>query len=388
MRIVYVLGIGQTIFGKHGSLTVNDLGATAVLAAVKDAEISPKEFQVAYCGTVTSPPTPVQSILFRLGVDRIPMYTIENACASGSAAVHLLYRDIALGGCDVGIALGVESLSAFNRKFGKGLLAIEGDLQGKLALTMPSFFAMLCNLLIEKRGATIEDICYPSVKNHKAGMNNPYSQYKTEVTVEEIMASPMIVDPITVLQCCPQSDGGAAVILCSEEYYKKHNKKGYRAPVKIAGSVISASGAEDSSYDPLALQAMIKGAKDACEMAGVDAQKDIDVAEIHDAFSGEELAAYEMLGLCKPGEGVALARSGAVELGGRCPVNPSGGLLSMGHPLGASGVRVVNDVARQLWGEAGANQVEGAKVGMAQMLGGVLTGIESPVIAGIQILTK
>jgi benzoylsuccinyl-CoA thiolase BbsB subunit len=388
MRNVYVLGIGQTIFGKHASLTVNDLGAAAALAAVKDAEISPKEFQTAYCGTLYSPPTPVESILIRLGIDRIPMFTVENACASGSSAVHLLHRDIALGACDVGIAVGVESMSAYNKKFGKGLLGIEGDLEAKLGLTMPSFFAMLCNRLMQERGATIEDICYPSVKNHKAGMTNPYSQYKKEVTVAEIMASPMIADPITVLQCCPQSDGAAAVILCSEEYYKKHNKKGNRAPIKIAGSVISVSGAQDSSYDPLALKAMIDGAKAACEMAGVDAQKDIDVVELHDAFSGEELAAYEMLGLCKPGKGVALARSGAVEMGGRCPVNPSGGLLSMGHPLGASGVRVVIDVARQLWGEAGANQVKGANVGMAQMLGGVLTNIESAVVAGIQILVK
>jgi benzoylsuccinyl-CoA thiolase BbsB subunit len=119
-----------------------------------------------------------------------------------------------------------------------------------------------------------------------------------------------------------------------------------------------------------------------------DRAQDIDVVELHDAYSGEELAAYEMLGLCKPGEGVALARSGAVELGGRCPVNPSGGLQSMGHPLGASGVRVVADIARQLWGEAGGYQVEGAKVGLAQMLGGVLSNIESPVVAGVQVLVK
>jgi len=307
MRDVYVFGIGQTIFGKFGNLTVNDLGAAAALAAVRDAEISPKAFQTAYCGTVYSPPTPVQSILMRLGVDRIPMYTVENACASGSSAVHLLYREIALGACDVGIALGVESLSAFNKKFGKGLLAMEGDLQGKLALTMPAFFAKLCNRLMEKRGATIDDICYPSVKNHKAGMRNPYSQYKAEVTVEQIMASPVIADPITVLQCCPQSDGAAAIILCSEAYYKKHNKKGYRPPVRIVSSVISVSGAEDTSCDPLAMKVLIKGAKDACEIAGVDARNDIDVVELHDAFSGEELAAYEMLGLCDSGEGVTLS---------------------------------------------------------------------------------
>jgi benzoylsuccinyl-CoA thiolase BbsB subunit len=388
MSFVYVLGIGQTVFGRQDKLTVNDLGAAAVLAAIKDAEISPKDFQTAYCGTMYGPSMTVESILIRVGVDRIPMYTVENACASGSSAIHLLYRDISLGIYDVGIALGAESLSSFSRKFGKGLIAFEDDLQGELALTMPSFFAKLCNRLMEKRGATLEDICYPSIKNHKAGMNNPYSQYKKEVTFAEIMASPMIADPITVLQCCPQSDGAAAVVLCSEEYYKKHNKKTHRPPVRIAGSVISCSGAEDASYDPLALRSMIEGARKAYEMAGIDPLKDINVVELHDAFSGEELAAYEMLGLCKSGEGVAFARSRAVELGGRCPVNPSGGLQSMGHPLGASGVRVVNDIARQLWGEAGANQVKGAKVGMAQMLGGVLTNIESPVAAGVQILTR
>lgn len=388
MRDVFVLGIGQTIFGKHFDKTVNDLGAAAALAAIKDADIFPKELQTAYCGTLYSPPNPVQSILTRLGIDRIPMYTVENACASGSSAVHLLYKDIASGFCDIGIALGVESLSAFQRKFGKGLLAIEGDLQGKLGLTMPSFFAKMCNRLMEQRGATLEDICYPSIKNHKAGMTNPYSQYKTEVTFEEIMASAMIADPITVLQCCPQSDGAAAVILCSKEYYKNHNKTRRRPPVKIASSVISVSGYEDSSFDPLALKSMIDGAKTACDTAGVDARKDIDVVEMHDAFSGEELASYEMLGLCEPGDGVAFARSGAAELGGRCPVNPSGGLLSLGHPLGASGVRVIIDVARQLWGEAGANQVPGAQVGMTQMLGGVLTNMESAVVAGVHILVK
>jgi len=387
MRSVYVLGIGQTVFGRHADMTVNDLAATATLASVRDAGISPKEFQTAFCGCIYSPPTVVESALIRLGIGRIPMYTVENACASGSSAVHLLFREIALGGCDVGLALGVESLSAYNKKFGKGLIGIEGDLDAKSGLTMPSFFAMLCNRLIQERGATLQDICYPSIKNHKNGMTNPYSQYKKEVSFQEIMKSPMIADPITVLQCCPQSDGAAAVILCSEEYFKKNNKKAHRAPVKIGGSVISVSGAHDSSFDPLSLEANIMGVKDACEMAGVNPQKDINVVEMHDAFSGEELSAYEMLGLCDAGEGVSLARSGAVEMGGRCPVNPSGGLLSMGHPLGASGVRVVIDIARQLWGEA-PNQVEGAKVGMAQMLGGVLSGIASPVVAGVHILVK
>ena len=388
MKDVYVLGIGQTIFGMYPNLTVNDLGAAAALAAVNDAGIFPKAIQTAYCGSVFSPPNTVQSILNRVGISRIPMYTVENGCASGSTAVHLLYKDIGLGVCDVGMALGVESLSAYNRKSGKGVLALESDLEGSMALSMPSFFAQLCQRLMLDRGATLEDLCYPTIKNHKAGAINPFSQYKKEVTFEEVMASPMISDPITVLQCCPQSDGAAAVILCTREFYEKHNKKGSRTPVKLAGSVISVSGPEDASFNPIAMPCLINGAKAACEMAGVAALKDIDVVELHDAFSGEELAAYEMLGLCKSGEGVAFARSGAATLGGRCPVNPSGGLLAMGHPLGASGVRVVADVVRQLWGEAGAIQVQGAKVGMAQMLGGVLTGMESAVVAGVQILIR
>jgi benzoylsuccinyl-CoA thiolase BbsB subunit len=387
MRDVYVLGIGQTIFGKHKELTPTDLAAAAALAALEDAKLDPKTLETAYCGTIYSPPTTVAGAMLRMGIDKIPMYSIENACASGSSAVHLLKRDIEQGICEAGMALGVESLSAFARKYGKGLLGVEGDMQAKLSLTMPSFFAMLCNRLMERRGATIEDICYPSVKNHKAGVNNPWAQYKTEVTVEAIMASPMIVDPITTMQCCPQSDGAAAVILCSKAFYDKHSKTSSRPPVRVASSVIGFGGAQDASFDPLAMEVMIDSAKKAYEMAGVG-PKELDLIELHDAFSGEELAAYEMLGLCAPGEGVAFARSGNAAIGGKSPVNPSGGLLSLGHPLGASGVRVVNDVAKQLWGEAGANQVKGAKAGMAQMLGGVLNNIESPLIAGIQILTR
>ncbi|SMC81792.1 thiolase family protein [Papillibacter cinnamivorans] len=387
MREVYVLGIGQTIFGKHAKMTCDDLGAYAVNMALKDAEINPKDIETAYCGSLYSPLNPAQSVMLRVGICKIPMYHVENACSSGSSAVHLLFERIALGACEVGIAFGVESLSAFNKKYGKGLLAVEGDMNGKMGLTMPAFFSMLYQRLMSQRGATLEDLCYPTIKNHKNSVNNPLSQYHKELTFEEVMASPTVVDPITVLQCCPQSDGGAAIVLCSAEYYKNHNKKTHRPPVRIAGSVISCSSPEEAGSEPIELPCLIDGAKKACEMAGIGPE-DIRVVELHDAFSGEELAAYEMLGLCKKGEGVAFARSGAADIGGRCPVNPSGGLLSMGHPLGASGVRVVNDVTRQLWGEAGATQVQNAKTGMAEMLGGVLTGLENPLVAGIQILSR
>jgi benzoylsuccinyl-CoA thiolase BbsB subunit len=387
MRDVFVLGVGQTIFGKQPDVSPTELSVVAALAAIYDAEVDPKEIQTAYCGTIYSPPTTIAAALFPVCITKIPMYTVENACASGSSAVHLLKRDIEQGIVEAGIAVGVESLSLFSKKYGKGLLGVEGDMQAKLSLTMPSYFAMLCNRLMEERGATIKDICYPSIKNHKAGITNPFAQYKKEVTVETIMASPMIADPITTLQCCPQSDGAAAIILCSKAFYDAHNKKRSRPLVRIAGSAIGFGGPQDADFDPLAMEVMIDTAKTVYKQAGIE-PKDLDLIELHDAFSGEELAAYEMLGLCDKGEGVSYARSGEAEMGGSTPVNPCGGLLSLGHPLGASGVRVVNDVAKQLWEEAGDNQVEGAKVGMAQMLGGVLNNLESPIIAGIQILMK
>ena len=390
MRDVYVIGIGQTVFGKQDELHINDLGATAALAAIRDAEISPKDLEVAYCGINGYKGTPVQSMLQRLGVSRIRMYNVENACSSGSSAVDLLHREVALGAVEVGIAVGVESLSMLNkqRAGGKGLLAMD-DQQGRLALTMPHFFASeMAQQLMEKRGATMQDICAASVKNHKVSKFNPYAQYKKELTFEQIMASPMIADPITMLQCCPQSDGGASIILCSEAYYNKNCKKTHRPRVKMAASVILTSGPEDSDSDPLALPVLVNAAKKACEIAGVDPLKDINVVELHDAFSAEELAAYEMIGICKKGDGVAFSRSGDSAFGGRCPVNLSGGLLSLGHPLGASGLRVCNNVTQQLWGEAGDVQVKNAKVGMAEMLGGVLTGQENPVVAGIQIMMR
>ena len=385
MNEVYVLGIGQTIFGKHKNYNVNDMGAFAVHQALDDAAMPAIDIQEAYCGTMFSPPTTAQSILLRCGISSIPTFNVENACASGSSAVHLLWSRIASGAVDVGIAIGVESMSLHNAKVGKGLLGIE-DQQGALGLVMPGYFAMQYQKLMSDRGATVEDLCYPTIKNHKNSVNNPLSQYRKAITFEEVMASPMICDPITMLQCCPQSDGAAAVILCSREYYKKH-RRDVRCAVRIASSVISCSGPDSSDVDLLNIPCLVNGAQKAYEIAGID-PKDLDLIELHDAFSGEELAAYEMLGICAHGDGVKFAREHGADIGGICAVNPSGGLLSMGHPLGASGVRVVNDVVRQLRGEAGGTQVSGAKVGLAQMLGGVLSNMINPVVAGLQVLVR
>lgn len=389
MRDVYVLGVGQTIFGKQPNMSAVDLGAKATYQAIKDAEISPKDFQRAYCGSVYSPPTVTQSILLRMGACTIPAFTVENACTSGSSAVDLLYRDIALGTCDVGVAIGVDSLTLFSKKQvgGKGLLTTEGDIAGEQGMSTVSYFAGLANLQKEMLGFTNADLAFPAVKNHENGSKNPYAQYKKVFTTEDILNSKMIVNPITALMCCPQSDGAAAVILCSKDYYEKHNKKSHRPAVRIAASVIAGAAAESASFNQLEMFNLIRAGQDAYKMAGIGPE-DLDVVELHDAFANEEPAAYEMLGLCEKGRCVDLMRSGATKLGGKIPVNPSGGLQAMGHPLGASGVRVVKDITQQLWGEAGAIQVEGAKVGMAEMLGGLVSGIQTSPVAGVQILVK
>jgi benzoylsuccinyl-CoA thiolase BbsB subunit len=387
MREVYVLGVGQTIFGKQPDMSAVDLGAKAANLAIDDAGISPKDLQRAYCGSVYSPPTVIQSILVRMGASAIPAFTVENACTSGSSAVDLLYREIGFGGCEVGLAVGVDSLTLFSKKQvgGKGLLTTEGDVAGEQGMSTVSYFAGLGNLQKSELGLTDADLAFPSVKNHENGSKNPYAQYKKVFTTEDVLASKKIVDPITALMCCPQSDGAAAVILCSKEYYEAHNKKTYRPAVRIAASVIEGAAAEDANFNQLEMQNLVRCAQKAYEMAGITAE-DLDVVELHDAFSNEEIASYEMLGLCKKGEGMDFIRSGATKLGGKIPVNPSGGLQAMGHPLGASGVRVVQDITKQLWGEAGPVQVEGAKIGLAEMLGGLVSTIQTSPVAGIQIL--
>jgi benzoylsuccinyl-CoA thiolase BbsB subunit len=266
-------------------------------------------------------------------------------------------------------------------------LAIKEDFGGMQGLTMPAFFSFVYQRLIDERSATMEDLCYPAIKNHHNAQFNPLAQYNKPLTYEQIMASPTIVDPITVLQCCPQSDGGAAVILCSEEYFDRHNVNNH-PKIKISASILHSSGWLDTQKDPLFSQVNREAADMAYSMAGIG-PKDLDFAEIHDAFSGEEVAAYEPMRFCPEGECIQYVRAKHFDLNGPFPVNPSGGLLSLGHPLGASGVRVNCEVVRQLRNQAGGYQITGARIGLAQMLGSVLFGgNESAVVCGIQILEK
>lgn len=379
MRQVVVLGIGQTKFGKFPGVRYDVFGAEAAKRAIEDAGIEPKDIQVAYGSRLNGGLTTAQDILRHVGITEIEMINTENACGSGISGAHCLWKDIAAGFYDIGIAVGAETLT----EIPKGTLASPSNIDGFLGQSMPSYFALKARRFLDCRGATPEDLAYPSYKNHKNATMNPYAQYQKEFTIEEIVNSRMIADPITLYESCPATDGAAAVILCSEEYARRYTTK----MIRIASSKIFSGGYEDPTRDILFDEPVFKLANKAYEAAGIGPE-DLDLVELHDAFSPEEIWSYESLGLCPFGEAIPFMRSGAVDIGGKCAVNPSGGLLALGHPAGASGIRVICEITAHLRGEAGGRQQPGAKVGMAEMIGGYVAGLTAPAAGGIMILNR
>lgn len=380
MRDVYVLGVGQTKFGRFKGVSPIALGVEAAKACIADAGIDPRELQVCYGSRTRDDTQTIEDIMMRIGVVEREMHNAENACASGGTAVNLLYKDIASGLYDVGIVVGTEVMTAMP----KGLIGVaEGDLDGALGITMPAQGALIGRRFLEQRGGTLEDLAYPSVKNHRNAAMNPYAAFQKPVTTEEVMNARMISDPITVLHCCPTSDGAAAVILCSEAFARQHTTK----LVRINSSVVLSAPYEQYDRDINEIYKIKKLSYLAYEKAGIGPE-DLQLVEMHDAFAPEELYAYEATGVCPEGECLKFIREGGPEIGGRCAFSASGGLQSFGHPLGASGVRVVCEVTQQLRHDCGQRQVPNAHCGMAQMIGGYLTGLGSTTIGACHILTS
>jgi len=265
---------------------------------------------------------------------------------------------------------------------GKMIPPDKDDLEGHLGLTMPVIFGLLARRQMEQYGTTVEDFAQVSVKNHHHGCLNPFAQYRKEFTVADILNSRMVCDPVTLLECCPNTDGAAAAILCSMKIARKHTTK----PVRVIGSALVSADyryrQEDITVSPLGR----KTASMAYEMAGLGPE-DIDLVELHDAFAPEEMLRYEDLGLCQTGEGTRLIRERVTWVGGKVPVNPSGGLLALGHPLSASGVRNIAEIVLHLRGQAGDRQTPNARVGLSHMLGGSLAGLEAGA-CGIHILAR
>jgi len=266
------------------------------------------------------------------------------------------------------LVIGVEKLT----KFGGGTLPLdEDDWEVHLGLSMPALYAMRAQRYMYDYGVKLEQVAAVSVKNRHNGALNPDAQMRKEVSVEEVLASRMVADPFTLLQCCPTGDGAAAIILASDKVAKQIR----RDAISVRGSHLTSGRFMAGFRDMTSPEITVRGAKEAFEEAGLGPD-DIDVAEVHDAFSIAELLYYEAFGFCPRGEGAALLESGATKLGGRIPINPSGGLLAKGHPVGATGAAQVVEIVRQLRGEAGARQVAGAKVGLSHATGGGISGFD------------
>jgi benzoylsuccinyl-CoA thiolase BbsB subunit len=379
MRSVAIIGAGSTVFGKFPQKAVYELGAEAAGAALRGAGISPKDIQFAYYANLYGGMVEGQAALRDVGITSVEITNVENACTGGATAVRRAWYDIASGLYDIGIAIGAESMTT-SPIAGKLITPAKGDLSGELGMNTVAKFALSQRRYMDIRGVSLEQIALVSVKNHHNGCTNPYSQYKKEFSVADIVNSRLICDPITQLQSCATTDGAAAVVLASLNVARRYTRR----PVIIAASVVRGGDYAFRQKDITFSDATSKAANDAYAMAGVG-PGDINLCELHDAFAVNELQHYAELYFCKRGEEVRLLEDGVTGLKGRLPVNPSGGLLSKGHPLSATGVAQIAEIFWQLRGEAGDNQVSPARVGLAHTMGGEVAGLEAGAV-GVHIL--
>lgn len=374
-----IVGAGMIRFGKFPDRYIEDMGAEACLNALEHAGMGHKEVQAAYVGNVGQPPNAGQRILDEIGLSGIPTFNHENACGSSSAAFRDAVVAVSSGLFDRVLVIGAEHMS---RRI-KGLIPIEDgtNIQFDMGLVMPSVFALMGMRHMAEYGTTREQLGRISVKNHRHGALNPFAQYQKELTLEEVLHSPMIADPITLLQCTPIGDGAAALVLTSDQEARRYTTQ----PVFVRASVFTA-GRYKKGTGATTIESCVRAARQAYEAAGIGPE-DLDVIELHDCFTVHELIATEDLGLCPKGEGGRLVDEGATALGGRIPVNPSGGLLSKGHPLGATGAAQIVELVWQLRGECGKRQVPGARVALAHNGGGIGPGLE-PAAMSITILSR
>jgi len=362
LRPVYVVGIGLHRYQRPSETTYVELGLTAARAALGDAGIPWSAVETAYTGTALIGMAASRPMLRHLGATGIPMAQVENASASGSTAFRMACLEVASGTADVALALGVDKPGPVAMAPGKTGVR---DLVGGRVVPF-THFALLANDYMNRNGATAEQIAMVAVKNNRNGANNPYAQRQKAVTLEEVMAGPPISGALTRLQCCPVGEGAAAAIVASKDAIDRLAIDRGRA-VRVAASVTRTERVYRGARN---FDAELTGetVAQAYREAGISA-RDLDVVELHDAFTIEELLYLEAMGLCGPGEGARMIESGAADIGGECAVSASGGLLAMGHPIGPTGVGQIVEITRQLRGEAGVRQHRGARVGLAHMVG-------------------
>jgi acetyl-CoA acetyltransferase len=412
MKDIYIVGVGMTPFGRLLDRTAYDMVGEAVGLALKDAGCGTADIGSAFYASVTtgflqgqtSIPGPIA--MRRLGIEGIPVFTVENACASGSSAFNLATLALRAGSCDIALAVGAEKMNipdkakmfaAFDGGWdvstveqnkakllamGEGVVPPPGTVSQKPYSVFMDVYAALCRYHMKAHGTTQRQLAAVAAKNHQHSVHNPLSQFRDACSIDQVLASPPICYPLTLLMCSPISDGAAATVLCNAEGLKRLNGAGGRA-VRVLATIVQ-TGSTRSVDEPQKIVAHL-AAKKAYEQAGV-APGDVGVAEVHDATAMGEILNVESLMLVPVGEGGPAAERGDFTIGGRLPVNPSGGLESKGHPIGATGLGQVHELVTQLRGEAGKRQVNNVRIAI-QENGGGLYGIEEAVVA-VNILAK
>ncbi|WP_028602994.1 thiolase family protein [Ottowia thiooxydans] len=386
MEKAYICGVGMTPFARHPQRSMKDLAREAITNALADASVAQQDIQAVYCansmaGIVTGQESiRGQVVLNAMGITGVPVVNVENACASGATAVHQAWMSVAAGLYDSVLVLGVEKLYHEDRLVSMRALASATDVELSSGQSQQSSFLAessrrLANYM-QDSGATLRHVAEVAAKSRRHASLNPLAHYRETYTVDEILASPVAAPPLTRLMCSPISDGAAAVVICSEKFRRERSLK----VVRIAASVLRSGG----TPGPLAGRSVDDAADAAYNMAGLGPE-DISLAEVHDTTAASELMLYERLRFCKKNEAPAYVDEGGPSLGGRLPVNTSGGLIARGHPVGATGVAQICELTWQLRQQAGDRQVINPRAALAHNAGGTLAG-ESAATA-IHILT-
>ncbi len=380
-RKVYVVGVGMTKFEKPGSKAWDypDMAKEAGTKALEDAGIPYSEIEQAAVGYVYGESTCGERAVYQLGLTGIPVYNVNNNCSTGSTALFLGKQLVEGGLAECVLALGFEKMEkgSLGTKYTDRTHPMDKHLNTMMQLrgfepspVAPQMFGNAGREHMERYGSKPEQFAKIGLKNHKHSVNNPYSQFQDEYTLEEILAAPMVHAPLTKLQCCPTSDGSGAAVLASEEFVKRHSLQD--KAVEIIGQAMVTDTTETfeskSSIKLIGSDMTKLAAQRVFKHTGLGPQ-DVDVIELHDCFSANEMVTYEALGLCGEGEGGNLIDDGMVTYGGKWVVNPSGGLISKGHPLGATGLAQCSELCWQLRGAADKRQVKDAKIALQHNIG-------------------
>jgi benzoylsuccinyl-CoA thiolase BbsB subunit len=372
-RDVYIAGVGETKFGRH-QLEFDALGRIAALEALKSSNINrPDMIQSAYVGNGTNGLVTGQTVLKDLGMcGHMPIINVESACSAGGMAVHLAARDVASGFSEVSLAVGCEN-HTLHMKTGTALSPAMTDIETVHGAVMTGKYALRAQRYMYETGATIEDLALITVKNRRHATNNPYAWFKGEISVEEVVKSRVVASPLTLQQCCGIADGAGAVVVCSEDMIRK---LGIEKPIKIAGTVVRSGPYHNRPRDITGDDITEACSRQLYEETGIGPD-DVDIVELHDAFTIAELLYYECFGLCGKGEGLKFLRDGNATHGGKCVVSPRGGMLSYGHPMGASGAAQIAACVKQMRNQCTGYQVDPVpRVAVTHVTGGGLSGTE------------